>query len=104
MRFVLNPARGGVAVKVTAIEQIDEGKTDAGTVTLEGRLAASDRQLNGAYQELIAVLDEAAVKKLRTEQRAWLKERDAIKDSESRLQFIDERVRALLERRRGAKR
>jgi hypothetical protein len=100
IRFTLTPRRSvGIGVKIVDIEQIIE--PDA---VLVDRLAVDDRQLNSTYQELIAVLDAAAVKELRSEQRAWLKKRDAVKDPEERARFIERRVRELLDRVRKSKR
>jgi hypothetical protein len=100
LRFSLTPARAaGVAVKVIAIED-----TSAPDAALAERLAAGDRQLNSAYQQVIAALDAAGVKKLRSEQRAWLKERDAVTDAEERAVFIEKRAQELRDRVRKPKR
>jgi hypothetical protein len=100
IRFSVTPSRStGLAVKVTGIEKITEPDP-----ALAERLAADDRQLNSTYQELIALLDATGVKNLRAEQRAWLKERDALDDPRKRVLFIEKRVFELLDRARKLKR
>ena len=73
------------------------------------RLAKADRELNAIYSALLKRLDTSAREKLRTEQRAWLEQRDrqadeAVRnksDAENRRIVRDRVLRQLTEERSG---
>jgi len=74
-----------VAVALTFIScgafaiECDNPKTSVETAgCLEVELRDADASINDSYKQLMAKLDEPAKLELRTTQRAWIKERDAI--------------------------
>jgi Lysozyme inhibitor LprI len=55
----------------------------------------SDQDLNQVYGELRGLLDAKGKERLKIEEEAWLKKRDAITDPEEKLSFVMERIEAL---------
>jgi hypothetical protein len=76
----------GVVVKI-----LDQGKIE----TVSDR---SDRDLNQVYGELRGLLDAKGKERLKIEEEAWLKKRDAIRDPGKKLLFVTERIEALQSR------
>lgn len=58
----------------------------------------ADRRLNEIYTTLRKSLGEAGKQALKLEQVVWLKERDAIGDSKTRLEFVQQRIAELSKR------
>ncbi len=61
----------------------------------------ADAQLNKAYFEVRSRLDPAGREKLKTEEKAWLAQRDKIKSAPERAQFVTERIGELKQRTEG---
>jgi hypothetical protein len=59
---------------------------------LAGAAAAADKRLNVAYKALQGKLDSLGKESLKTEQRAWLLERDKIGNDEEKTQFVEKRA------------
>jgi Lysozyme inhibitor LprI len=58
------------------VDKINPGPLPEDPFSESARLAKADRELNAIYSELLKRLDRAAQDALRTEQRAWLEQRD----------------------------
>ncbi len=66
--------------------ECDNAITTADMRICEGsRYASSERELNAAYQDVMAHLDSAQKEKLRLAQRAWLRFRDSNADFQASL-------------------
>jgi Lysozyme inhibitor LprI len=66
-----------------------------------GSFLLADRELNRTYQTLRALLPAEERQKLVAQQRAWLRQRDAITDARRRVTFVSDRrqeLEALLEK------
>lgn len=57
--------------------QAAEGVTTAMAACITAELQAQDARLNAAYGQAMAGLDDAGKTRLRAEERAWIRERDA---------------------------
>src|SRR5260370_18728641 len=62
------------------------------------RLAKADRELNAIYSALLTRLDSSAREKLRTEQRAWVEQRDRQADEAVRNKIDAENARIVRDR------
>jgi hypothetical protein len=60
-----------------------------------GRFLLVDRELNRTYQTLRALLPAQERQKLVAEQRAWLRQRDAIRDAGRQVTFVSDRQQEL---------
>jgi len=77
--------------KHAVVKILDQGKIE--TVSDH-----SDRELNQVYGELRGLLDAKGRERLKLEEEAWLRKRDAIRNREQRLSFVTERIELLQSR------
>jgi uncharacterized protein YecT (DUF1311 family) len=90
--LTLKLTRAGEAPLANVIK-LTAGPLPEDTFSESARLAKADRELNATYAELLKRLESSAREKLRTEQRAWVEERDRKADEAVRNKSAAENAR-----------
>jgi uncharacterized protein YecT (DUF1311 family) len=80
------------------VVKLTSGPLPEDTFSESARLAKADRELNGIYAELLKRLDSSAQKALRTDQRAWVEQRDRQADEAVRKKSDAENTRIVRDR------
>jgi len=95
--LTLKLARAGEAPAAKVVK-ITPGPLPEDTFSESARLAKADRELNAIYAALLRHLDRSAQNALRTEQRAWLEQRDRQADDAVRSKSDAENARIVRDR------
>jgi hypothetical protein len=95
--LTLKLARGGEGPVATVIK-ITPGPLPDDTFSESARLAKADRELNAIYSALLKRLNPSAREKLKTEQRAWVEQRDQKADEAVRKKSDAENTRIVRDR------
>jgi hypothetical protein len=93
----LKLARAGEALAASVL-RLTPGPLPDDPFSESARLAKADRELNAVYSELLKHLDPSAREELRTEQRAWLEQRDQQADEAVRNKSDSENARIVRDR------
>jgi hypothetical protein len=93
----LKLARAGVGPTASVVK-LTPGPLPDDPFSESARLAKADRELNAIYSALLKRLDSSAREKLRTEQRAWLEQRDRQADEAVRNKSDTENARIVRDR------
>ncbi len=95
--LTLKLVRAGEAPAASVL-RLTPGPLPEDTFSESARLAKADRELNAIYAGLLKHLDSSAQKALRTEQRAWVEQRDRQADEAVRKKSDPENTRIVRDR------
>jgi uncharacterized protein YecT (DUF1311 family) len=95
--LTLKLVRGGEG-PAASVAKITAGPLPDDTFSESARLAKTDRELNAIYSALLKRLNSSAREKLRTEQRAWVEQRDRKADEAVRNKSDAENTRIVRDR------